>query len=95
MSYRRRQSRDPWFDRLTTLSEVEGVSSKPSSDLDSGQSLRDFRNDEIRARDEKDCHVHYHTRQMSTQSNIRTRSFRLTTSPSNTLDSGLSNSYLS
>jgi hypothetical protein len=26
-SYRRRQSRDPWFDRLTVLSRVEGVSS--------------------------------------------------------------------
>jgi hypothetical protein len=52
-SYRTRRCRDPWFDRLTTLSEVEGVSSKPSSDLDSGQSLRDFRNDEIRARDER------------------------------------------
>ncbi len=53
MSYRTRRSRDPWFDRLTTLSEVEGVSRKSSSALDSGQSLRDFRNDEIRARDEK------------------------------------------
>jgi len=53
MSCRTRRSRYPWFDRLTTLSEVEGVSSKPSPDLDSGQSLRDFRNDEIRARDER------------------------------------------
>ena len=68
MSYRTRRSRDP-------------VSSKPSSDLDSGQSLRDFRNDEIRARDEKDCHVHYHTRQMSTQSNIRTRSLFMNNFP--------------
>jgi hypothetical protein len=45
MSYRTRRSRDPWFDRLTTLSEVEGVSSKVLLFLDSGQSLRDFRND--------------------------------------------------
>ena len=35
MSCRTLRSRDPWFDRLTTLSEVEGVSSKPSSALDS------------------------------------------------------------
>jgi hypothetical protein len=35
-SYRTRRSRDPWFDRLTTLSEVEGVSSKLSFYLDSG-----------------------------------------------------------
>lgn len=37
MSYRTRRSRDP-------------VSRKPSSALDSGQSLRDFRNDELGAR---------------------------------------------
>jgi len=35
MSYRTRRGRDPWFDRLTTLSEVEGVSRKPSSAQDS------------------------------------------------------------
>jgi hypothetical protein len=34
-SYRTRRSRDPWFDRLTTLSEVEGVSSKLLFSLDS------------------------------------------------------------
>jgi hypothetical protein len=34
-SYRTRRSRDPWFDRLTTLSEVEGVSSKILFSLDS------------------------------------------------------------
>ena len=48
------RGRDPWFDRLTvlskaegltTLSEVEGVSSKLLFFLDSGQSLRAFRND--------------------------------------------------
>ena len=65
-SYRTRRSRGPWFDRpfdrltvlssvegLTTLSEVEGVSRKPSPALDSGQSLRDFRNDEIHAPDQR------------------------------------------
>jgi hypothetical protein len=30
MSYRTRRSLDPWFDRLTTLSKVEGVSSRIS-----------------------------------------------------------------
>ena len=44
------RGRDPWFDRLTTLSEVEGVSSKLLFFLDSGQSLRAFRNDGSDAR---------------------------------------------
>ena len=35
-SYRMRRSRDPWFDRLTTLSEVEGVSGNLLFSLDSG-----------------------------------------------------------
>ena len=35
-SYRTRRRRDPWFDRLTTLSKVEGVSSEMLFFLDSG-----------------------------------------------------------
>ncbi len=96
MSYRTRRSRDPWFDRLTTLSEVEGVSRKPSSALDSGQSLRDFRNDEIRARAEKIATCHYRTRQRKTYSNLWTRGpLFSTTSFSDPLDSGFANSYVS
>ena len=33
---KRHTGRDPWFDRLTTLSEIEGVSSKLVFSLDSG-----------------------------------------------------------
>ncbi len=95
MSYRTRRSRDPWFDRLTTLSEVEGVSRKSSSALDSGQSLRDFRNDEIRARDEKIATSITVLAKGKPTAICRPGPLFSTTSFSDPLDSGFANSYVS
>ncbi len=83
------------FDRLTTLSEVEGVSRKPSSALDSGQSLRDFRNDEILARDERIATCTTMLAKGTPKAICGPGPLFTATSFHDPLDSGFANSYLS
>ena len=94
-SCRTLRSRDPWFDMLTTLSEVEGVSSKPSSALDSGQSLRGFRNDGIRARDERIATCTNKVAKGIPRAICGPGPLFTATSFHDPLDSGLASSYLS
>ncbi|MGD8255478.1 MAG: hypothetical protein PVI74_13400 [Syntrophobacterales bacterium] len=82
MSYRRRRSRNP-------------VSSKRSPALDFGQSLRDFRNDEIRARDERIVTCITMIAKEIPRAICGPGHLLTTTCFADPLDSGFANSYLS